>query len=67
MAFLRVFGLTVGMLCLLGGVALLWVGGLMKPADILMERGHMNCATCYIAGYFIATVATVAGVVVVVP
>jgi hypothetical protein len=61
--FLHVFALTVGGFSLLGGGVLLWMLGLVKPADALMDRDHMNLATCYIAGYFILTAATVAGVI----
>jgi len=63
LTFLHVFALTVGAFCLFGGGVLLWMLGLMKPADALMDRNHMNPATCYIVGYFVLTVATVAGVV----
>lgn len=63
-AFLHVFTLTVGAFCLLGAGVALWAMGLVKPADALMERGHMNLLVCYIFGYVILTVATMAGIIV---
>jgi hypothetical protein len=63
MTFLRVFGLTVGTFCLFGGAVCLWMIGLEKPADWLQDRNHLNWMTAYVAGYFILTVATVAGII----
>lgn len=63
LTFLHVFALTVGAFCLFGAGFALWVIGLMKPADALMERGQMNLLICYIFGYIILTVATIAGII----
>jgi len=61
--FLRVFVLTVAAFCLFGGAIALWALGLVKPTDALCDRGRLNLAECYIAGYLILTVATLAGVI----
>lgn len=63
MVFLRVFALTVGLLCLFGSGLCLWMLGLLKPMDWLQEHDHLNWMTVYIAGYFIVTTATAAGVI----
>lgn len=63
MAFLRVFAITAGMLCLFGGSACLWTVGLVKPTDYLQDHDRLNWMTAYVVGYFIVTLATVAGVI----
>lgn len=63
LTFLHVFALTIAAFCLLGGSIGLWMLGLMKGADALFNRDHMNLAACYIVGYFILTAATAAGVI----